>query len=90
MTLSLDRRDLCQDPSGRERRVSAVIIAVTVNTDGVRQIMGVATDASEAEPFWSEFLRSLTRRGLRDVKLVISDAYEGLKAAIAKVLKASW
>ena len=45
---------------------------------------------SEAEPFWAEFLRSLTRRGLRGVKLVISDAHEGLKAAIAKVLGATW
>src|SRR3546814_13949480 len=41
---------------------------------------------SEAEPFWVEFLRSLARRGLRGVKLVTSDAHEGLKAAIAKVL----
>jgi putative transposase len=68
----------------------AVIIAVAVNTDGVREILGVATGASEAEPFWTEFLRSLTRRGLRGVKLVISDAHEGLKAAISKVLKTSW
>jgi putative transposase len=45
---------------------------------------------SEAEPFWTEFLRSLTRRGLRGVKLVISDAHEGLKAAVAKVLKTTW
>jgi putative transposase len=68
----------------------AVIIAVAVNTDGVREILGVATGASEAEPFWSEFLRGLTRRGLRGVKLVISDAHEGLKAAVAKVMNASW
>jgi putative transposase len=68
----------------------AVIIAVAVNTDGVREIIGVATGASEAEPFWTEFLRSLTRRGLRGVKLVISDAHEGLKAAISKVLKTTW
>lgn len=68
----------------------AVIIAVAVNTDGVREILGVATGASEAEPFWTEFLRSLTRRGLRGVKLVISDAHEGLKAAISKVLKGTW
>lgn len=68
----------------------AVIIAVAVNTDGVREILGVATGASEAEPFWTDFLRSLTRRGLRGVKLVISDAHEGLKAAISKVLKTSW
>jgi putative transposase len=68
----------------------AVIIAVAVNTDGVREILGVSTGASEAEPFWTDFLRGLTRRGLRGVKLVISDAHEGLKAAISKVLKATW
>jgi putative transposase len=68
----------------------AVIIAVAVNTDGVREILGVATGPSEAEPFWTDFLRSLTRRGLRGVKLVISDAHEGLKAAASKVLKTSW
>jgi putative transposase len=68
----------------------AVIIAVAVNTDGVREILGVATGPSEAEPFWSDFLRSLTRRGLRGVKLVISDAHEGLKAAVGKVLKTTW
>jgi putative transposase len=68
----------------------AVIIAVAVNTDGVREILGVATGASEAETFWTNFLRSLTRRGLRGVKLVISDAHEGLKAAASKVLKTSW
>jgi putative transposase len=68
----------------------AVIIAVAVNTDGVREVLGLAIGPSEAEPFWSSFLRSLTRRGLRGVKLVISDAHEGLKAAAAKVLKATW
>lgn len=45
---------------------------------------------SEAEPFWTDFLRSLMRRGLRGVKLVISDAHEGLKAAVAKVFHATW
>ena len=68
----------------------AVIIAVGVNTDGVREVLGMAVGPSEAEPFWTSFLRSLTRRGLRGVKLVISDAHEGLKAAAAKVLKATW
>ena len=68
----------------------AVIIAVAVNTDGVREVLGMATGPSEAEPFWADFLRSLTRRGLRGVKLVISDAHEGLKAAAAKVLAATW
>jgi len=68
----------------------AVIVAVTVNTDGVREIVGVAVGPSEAEPFWLKFLRDLTRRGLRGVKLVISDAHLGLKAAIAKVFNATW
>ena len=68
----------------------AVIIAVGVNTDGVREVLGMAVGPSEAEPFWSAFLRSLTRRGLRGVKLVISDSHEGLKTAAAKVLKATW
>ena len=45
---------------------------------------------SEAEPIWTEFLRKLTRRGLRGVKLVVSDAHEGLKAAVSKVLSATW
>ena len=66
------------------------IIAVAVNTEGRREVLGMATGPSEAEPFWTGFLRSLMRRGLRGVKLVISDAHEGLKAAVAKVLKASW
>jgi len=68
----------------------AVIVAVAVNTEGQRQVIGMKTGPSEAETFWTEFLRSLTRRGLRGVRLVISDAHEGLKAAAAKVLKATW
>jgi transposase-like protein len=68
----------------------AVIIAVGVNTDGRREVLGMQIGASEAETFWSGFLRSLTRRGLRGVKLVISDAHDGLKAAIAKILSATW
>ena len=68
----------------------AVIVAVAVNTEGQRQVIGMKVGPSEAETFWTEFLRSLMRRGLRGVKLVISDAHEGLKAAAAKVLKATW
>ena len=68
----------------------AVIIAVGVNSDGRREVLGMTIGASEAETFWTDFLRKLTRRGLRGVKLVISDAHEGLKAAISKVLNASW
>ena len=68
----------------------AVIIAVGVNSDGRREVLGMDVGPSEAEPFWTEFLRKLARRGLRGVKLVISDAHEGLKAAISKVLCATW
>jgi putative transposase len=68
----------------------AVIIAVAVNSDGRREVLGMTVGNSEAEPFWTEFLRSLARRGLRGVKLVVSDAHEGLKAAIGKVLGATW
>src|SRR5438552_3737178 len=68
----------------------AVIVAVGVNNDGRREVLGMTVGHSEAEPFWVEFLRSLARRGLRGAKLVISDAHEGLKAAITKVLGATW
>ncbi len=68
----------------------AVIVAVGVNSDGRREVLGMTTGNSEAEPFWVELLRSLTRRGLRGVKLVVSDAHEGLKAAITRVVSATW
>ena len=68
----------------------AVIVAVGVNGDGRREVLGMDTGPSEAETFWTAFLRKLARRGLRGVKLVISDAHEGIKAAVAKVLNATW
>ena len=68
----------------------AVIVAVAVNTQGRREILGIAIGASEAETFWTEFLRSLARRGLRGVKLVISDDHKGLKPAAARILNATW
>jgi putative transposase len=68
----------------------AVIIAVGVNADGRREVLGMDVGTSESEPIWTEFLRKLTRRGLRGVKLVISDAHEGIKAAVSKVLNATW
>jgi transposase-like protein len=68
----------------------AVIVAVGVNTDGRREVLGMDIGPSEAETFWTAFLRKLARRGLRGVKLVVSDAHEGLKAAVAKVLTATW
>jgi putative transposase len=75
----------------------AVIIAVAVNTDGRREVLGMDIGDSEAETrlrggrlFWTGFLCKLRRRGLRGVKLVISDAHEGIKAAVAKLMNASW
>ncbi|TXM67334.1 IS256 family transposase [Methylobacterium sp. WL12] len=68
----------------------AVIVAVGVNTDGRREVLGMDVGPSEAETFWTDFLRKLARRGLRGVKLVISDAHEGIKASVAKVMNATW
>ena len=68
----------------------AAIIATGVNEDGRREILGLGLGQSEAAAFWIEFLRGLVRRGLKGVKLVISDAHEGLKAAITQVLSATW
>src|SRR3954466_98915 len=68
----------------------AVIIAVGVNSDGRREGLGRDVGGSKAEPFWTAFLRKLRQRGLRGVKLVVSDAHEGLKAAVAKLLNATW
>jgi transposase-like protein len=68
----------------------AVIVAVGVNTDGRREVLGMDIGPSEAETFWTEFLRKLRRRGLRGVKLVVSDAHEGIKAAVSKLMNATW
>jgi transposase-like protein len=68
----------------------AVIVAVGANTDGRREILGMEVGPSEAETFWTDFLRGLARRGLRGVRLVISDAHEGIKAAVSKVMHATW
>src|SRR6056297_62742 len=67
----------------------AVMIAVAVNEDGKREVLGVATGPSEAETFWTEFLRSLADRGLRGVKLVIADDHKGLRAAARRVFSAT-
>jgi transposase-like protein len=68
----------------------AVIVAVGANTDGRREVLGMEVGPSEAETFWTDFLRGLARRGLRGVKLVVSDAHEGIKAAVSKVMNATW
>jgi putative transposase len=68
----------------------AVIVAVGANAEGRREILGLDVGPSEAETFWTDFLRKLARRGLRGVKLVVSDAHEGIKAAVSKVLSCTW
>ncbi len=87
--LWLDATYLKQREGGRIVSVAA-IIAVAVNTEGKREIVGLHIGPSEAETFWSTFLKSMVRRGLRGVKLMISDAHEGLKAAIRRVMGSSW
>ena len=66
----------------------AVIVAVAVNGDGKREVLGIAIGPSEAEAFWTDFLRSLADRGLRGVKLVIADDHKGLRAAARRVFGA--
>ncbi len=69
----------------------AVVVATGVASDGNREVLGLDVGDSEDEVFWTSFLRSLRDRGLDGVKLVISDAHAGLKAAIARVFQgASW
>src|SRR5262244_565827 len=68
----------------------AAIIAVAVSTEGRREIIGLGIGPSEAAPFWSGFLIGVGKCGLKGVKLVISDAHDGLRLAITRVLGASW
>jgi putative transposase len=69
----------------------AVVIAVGVTSQGQRSILGFDVGGSEEEAFWLQFLRSLVKRGLKGIQLIISDAHEGLKAAVNKVFTgASW
>jgi putative transposase len=68
----------------------AVVIAYGVHETGRREILGFDVGESETEAFWREFLKSLIARGLTGVQLVVSDAHEGLKAAIARLLRCPW
>jgi putative transposase len=68
----------------------AVVIAYGVHETGRREILGFDVGEAETEAFWREFLRSLIARGLTGVQLVVSDAHEGLKAAIARLLRCPW
>src|SRR5205085_10750253 len=90
MAVSLARRHLPQVRDGGRIVSVAAIIAVAVSTEGRREIVGLGLGRSEAEPFWSAFLKGLVKRGLKGVRLVISDAHEGLRLAITRVLGATW
>jgi transposase-like protein len=87
--LWLDATDLRQREGGRVVSVAATV-AVACDAEGRRQIVGLHIGPSEAETSWAAFLESLVKRGLRGVKLVVSDAHEGLKATIARVPRATW
>jgi len=67
----------------------ALVVAVGVTDTGEREVLGLDVGLTEDGPFWTEFLRSLVRRGLNGVLLVISDAHEGLREAIRRVLGGS-
>ncbi len=69
----------------------AIVIATGVTERGDREVLGLSVGDSEDGAFWTAFLRSLRARGLSGVRLVISDAHEGLKAAIAAIfLGSAW
>ena len=87
--LWLDATYLKEREGGRIVSVAA-IIAVAVSSDGRREIVGLGVGPSEAEPFWSSFLKGLVKRGLKGVRLVVADAHEGLRHALTRVLGATW
>jgi putative transposase len=76
-------------PDGRVRR-KALVVAYAVHEAGYREVIALDVGATESGAFWREFLRGLVSRGLAGVELVVSDAHEGLKAAIAQVLGCPW
>lgn len=67
-------------------RDCAVLWAIGVTAEGQRDVLGVSVELSEAEVHWRSFLESLTARGLRGIRLIISDDHAGLKAARRTVL----
>lgn len=88
--LWLDARDEKVRENGRVRSM-ALVVAYGVNSEGRRSVLGVEVDIAESQEGWTAFLKQLKARGLQGVQLVISDAFAGLKAAIAQVCpEASW
>jgi len=68
----------------------ATVVAIGLNEQGRREVIGMRVGHAETEEYWTEFLRSLLDRGLRGVKLVVSDSHSGLKRAIAKCMGCAW
>jgi putative transposase len=77
-----------REPGGVRHK--ALVLAYGVHHSGRREVIGLDVGEAETEAFWREFLRSLTARGLTGVRLCVSDAHEGLRQAIAKVLGCAW
>jgi putative transposase len=80
-----------RDPNLRQVVSKAVVVATGITASGDREVLGLAVGDSEAETFWSEFLRAFRHRGLGGVRLVISDAHDGLTKAVRRAFQgASW
>ncbi len=77
-----------REPGGVRHK--ALVVAYGVHETGRREVIGIDVGEAETEAFWREFLRSLRARGLAGTQLCVSDAHEGLKQAIAKVLGCPW
>jgi putative transposase len=77
-----------REPGGVRHK--ALVIAYGVHETGRREVIGINVGEAETEAFWREFLRWLRARGLAGVRLCISDAHQGLRQAIAKVLGCPW
>lgn len=91
LRVHLPRRDLLQGPRERAGGLPAVVVVNAVRADGHREVLGFDIGDSEDGAFWTAFLRSLNARGLHAVELGISDAHEGLNAAINAVFAgAAW
>ncbi len=87
--LWLDAKQLKVRDQGHVRS-KALVVAYAVHETGRREVIGIDLGEVESEAFWLEFLRSLRRRGLDGVRLVVSDDHEGLKVASARVLSCPW
>ena len=70
-----------REPGGVRQK--ALVVAYAVHESGVREVIGLDVGEAETEAFWTEFLFSLTARGLQGIRLCVSDAHQGLRAAIS-------